>query len=388
MQKLKLFLLFLTITQLVLAQYTEVINSKRPGFSDSPYSVGTDVYQVEGGLFYKNIGNYLFWNQEDDEPNRYSSKSYGTDIFIRASKFIERLEVDIDLSFVRENREYIQPPIDNIKKIGLGRFTVGAKYLVYMPTYEDKSKEIRSWKKRNAFDKKRLIPAVGVYAGVNTNLVNELYKNPDGVSPRFAIYTQNNLSDKFIVLTNWIADYLFTDNTEYSIILTSTYSLTDQISVFGEGQAFRRKNVPNDYQFGIGGAYLFTKSMQFDTSVRFINDERGDHTFLIGAGMSWRLDRHKDKFKTVDSNGEEAKSEKEGNVFTRLLGKNKTSKQRKVKQVKAKKRKVKTIKTKKSAKQKREEKEAKKRAKDEKKQRKKELRDYNKNYEPPSNDDT
>ena len=48
-----IFLLF--FLQIGWSQYTEVINSKRPGFSDTPYSVGTKVYQVEGGLFYKNV---------------------------------------------------------------------------------------------------------------------------------------------------------------------------------------------------------------------------------------------------------------------------------------------------------------------------------------------
>ena len=52
------------MVQFVTAQYTEVINSRRPGFSDSPYSVGTKVYQVEGGLFYKDVGNYLFYDLE------------------------------------------------------------------------------------------------------------------------------------------------------------------------------------------------------------------------------------------------------------------------------------------------------------------------------------
>jgi hypothetical protein len=256
-----------------------------------------------------------------------------------------------------------------------------------MPTYEDKSKEIRSWKKRNSFDKKRLIPAVGIYAGLNTNFLTELYKNPDGISPRFAVFTQNNLSGKLIVLTNLIADNMFTAYTEYSFIATTTYSLSAKVSVFGEGQVFQRKDVPNDYQFGIGGAYLLNKDMQVDGSARFINDERGDHTFLVGMGFSWRLDKHEDQFKLIGSNGDLTDKKKEGNFFSRLLGKNKTAKQqRDVKTVKAKKRKVKKLKPKKSKKQIREEQEAKKRLKESKKKQKKEKRDYNKNYEPPKKD--
>lgn len=387
MRKIGVFLFLIGCFHMGSAQYTELINSKRPGFSDSPFSVGTNVYQVEAGLFYKDIGNYLFKDPELQIANRYSSQTFGTDVSFRVGKFLDKLELDLDMAFVYESRDYSLPQVINISKLGLSKLTIGAKYLVYMPTYEDKSKEIRSWKKRNSFDKKRLIPAVGIYAGLNTNFLTELYKNPDGISPRFAVFTQNNLSGKLIVLTNLIADNMFTAYTEYSFIATTTYSLSAKVSVFGEGQVFQRKDVPNDYQFGIGGAYLLNKDMQVDGSARFINDERGDHTFLVGMGFSWRLDKHEDQFKLIGSNGDLTDKKKEGNFFSRLLGKNKTAKQqRDVKTVKAKKRKVKKLKPKKSKKQIREEQEAKKRLKESKKKQKKEKRDYNKNYEPPKKD--
>lgn len=281
--------------QLSVAQYTEVINSKRPGFSDSPFSVGTKVYQIEGGFFYKNVGNFLYYDQLNDETIQYSGKSYGTDLTFRTGQFFERLEFDIDLTFQNEDRDYSKPVVYSETGLGLSELTIGAKYLVYKTEFTDKSKEIRSWKARHSFDKKRLIPAVGVYAGLNTNLLQELYKNPEGISPKFAIFTQNNLSDKLVVLTNFIMDKAFTDQAENSYIITVTYSLTNQWSVFGENQGFFRKDVPNDFQFGAGGAYLVNKNMQLDLSARMIYDERNDSSFIIGGGMSWRLDKHQDK---------------------------------------------------------------------------------------------
>ena len=50
LQKLWIMCMIL-FTQVVLAQYTNVINSNRPGFSESPYSVGTGVYQLETSVF-------------------------------------------------------------------------------------------------------------------------------------------------------------------------------------------------------------------------------------------------------------------------------------------------------------------------------------------------
>ena len=106
---MKLLLSFLCLFlgfQSITAQYTEVINSRRPGFSDSPYSVGTKVYQVEGGLFYKNVGNYLFYDQNLEETFAYSSSSFGTDIFFRTGQFFERLEFNLDMAILSENRDY------------------------------------------------------------------------------------------------------------------------------------------------------------------------------------------------------------------------------------------------------------------------------------------
>lgn len=387
-----LLLLFLVgFFQTSSAQYTELINSRRPGFSDSPFSVGTDVYQIEAGLFYKNIGNFLFFdnNLPTPGPSAYKSKVFGTDVTFRTSKFLDRLEFNLDLNFVYEDRDYRLPSVYNVSKLGLSKLTVGAKYLVYRPKYVDKSKEIRSWKKRTSYDWKRLIPAVGVYAGLNTNVLSNLHKNPDGLSPRVAVFAQSDVTDRFIVLMNLIADKLFTDQSENSYIITATYTLNEKISVFGENQGFLRKNVPNDFQYGLGGAYLLGKDMQIDTSVRFISDERGDNTFIFGAGVAWRIDKHEDKFKLIGSDGEvnSDDDEKKGGFFSRIFGKKEDSPdKRKVKKVKAKKRKIiKDKAPKKTKAQKKREKEALKKLKEEQKAAKKKAKDYDKNYEPPSN---
>ena len=338
----------LFLFQITNAQYTDVINSRRPGFSDSPYSIGTKVYQIEGGLFYKNIGNYLYWDTALDGPVEYNSKVFGTDMMFRTGQFFERLEINLDFAIQNENRNYTKGGA-NLPDSGFGfsKLTLGAKYLVFKPTYTDKSKEIRSWKERHKFDKKRLLPAVGVYAGLNTNLLNELYKNPNGISPRFAFFTQNDLSNRWIIIMNFIMDQAFTDRAENSFIGTTTYALSPKFSVFGEGQAFFRKNVPNDFQFGVGGAYLINKDLQADLSARIIVDERGDNTYLIGGGLAWRLDMHKDKIiRAKNVNNESGVKEKKGfwNTITfGLFSDKKSTGSRKMRNVKTSKVKTRTL---------------------------------------------
>ena len=341
-------LLLMLVAPLSYGQYTEVINSRRPGFSDSPYSVGTKVYQVEGGLFYKNVSDFLYWDDASKESVDYSAKSFGTDIVFRTGQFFERLEFDLDMAIVSENRDYTSPEVYSESAFGFSKLTIGAKYLVYKPEYADKSKEIRSWKARHSFDKKRLIPAVGVYAGFNTNLLTDMHKNPDGVSPRFALFTQNDLSNRLILLMNLIGDKLFTTEAETSYIITVTYSLTEDWSIFGENQGFFRKNVPNDFQFGAGGAYLINPNMQADLSARMIFDERGDNSYIIGGGLSWRLDKHQDKMIMPETNNDDANMTEQKKSFWNtitfgLFAGNKSSNSGKMRNVKSSKAKTRSL---------------------------------------------
>jgi len=341
-------LLLLLLAEFSYGQYTEVINSRRPGFSGTPYSVGTKVYQVEAGLFYKNTGGYLYYDPILEQTFSYSGSSVGSDITFRTGQFFERLEFSLDMAIVSESRDYTRPIIESKSAFGFSKLTIGAKYLLYKPEYADKSKEIRSWKARHSFDKKRLIPAVGVYAGLNTNLLTELHKNLEGMSPRFGIYTQNDLSNRLIVILNLIADKVFTEELESTYIMTVTYTLHENWSIFAENQGFFRKNVPNDFQFGAGGAYLINSNMQADVSARMIFDERGDNTYLIGGGLSWRLDKHKDKIiiGKVDNNDEIMPKEKKSffNTITfGLFAGNKSSNKGKMREVKSSKVKTRDI---------------------------------------------
>jgi hypothetical protein len=380
MRKIGLFLLFISCFQVGTAQYTELINSRRPGFTDSPYSIGTNVLQVESGLFYEN---------QNDKAFKF--KSFGTDIMLRYGRFFEKLEFDLNLAFQHDKVTFANPLLNpNVTRTGLSRLTIGAKYLVYMPTYKDKSKEIRSWKKKMKYDWKRLIPSVGVYAGANLPITKHFIggNSPqlveDSFSPRIALYTQNDFTDRFIFLMNLIADRIGSGQQENSYILTGTYTVNEKLSAFIEHQGiFKDDNIPNDFQFGGGMAYLLSKDMQVDASIRTIKDRDGS-TFLFSAGFAWRImDKHQDAYKIVDSEGNVTKTEKKGNFFSRLFGKKKDKKLRKVKKVKAKKRKIKELKPKKSKKQKIAEKAARKKVKQDKKKKKKKAKDYNKNYEPP-----
>ncbi len=325
------------------AQYTEIINSKRPGFSESPYGVGTNVFQVESGFFYRK--NQIAKTFDIDN-------SYGANVFLRYGKFSEKLEINLDFAYQKDRIVFhnILNSYSNVS--GISKLTFGAKYLIHNQKYTDKSKEIHSWKKRTSFDKKRLIPSVGAYVGVNTNFLSPYYKE-EGISLKGAILLQNDISSRFVVLTNLYADKIMQDM-EYGYILTATYAVNLKWSIFGENQGIRKKIENNEMQFGVGTAYLFNNNVQFDFAARTTFAGKSNDIYLA-LGGSWRLDRHVKETKSEDV----LKGEKKGSFFSRLF-KKKRGRTPKTRKIKAKKRKIKEKKTKRKRKKRKRVKKAKK----------------------------
>jgi hypothetical protein len=326
-----LILLFLNI-HLITAQYTEIINSKRPGFSESPYSIGTNVYQFETGLFYRSSNN--------TEINGIP-KSVGGNLFFRYGKFSEKLELNAAIAY-QKDKIYDLGDINNhnnplnefgnnttkstINIKGISHLTIGAKYLLYQQKYTDKTKEIRSWKRKMAFDKKRLIPSVGVYAGVNTNFLGPDFKD-NGISYKAALLLQNDFSDRLVVLTNIIADKITSDFNYYSYIVTMTYAMSEKWSYFIENQGlFNKRNAPK-YNFGSGIAYLYSDDIQLDASIR--TNFFDDYSFIYASvGVAWRLDKHKEKIKSKEDTtlskkiqSRKRNKRRRGNIFTRIFKK-------------------------------------------------------------------
>lgn len=317
MKNLKFY--FFCIVQLlffsnVYGQYTEVINSNKPGFSESPYSVGSGVYQFESSLFFRNT---------TIEPTFSRPQSFGFDLLFRTSFLSEKLELNTQIAYQQDKIAFNNIFTSSYYSTGLSRFTIGAKYLLYQPEYEDKSKEVRSWKRRMAFDTKRLIPSVAIYAGLNTDFLSDIHKT-GSMSPKVGVLLQNNLSREFNIITNVFYDNIGTDFSEYSFIITATYNYNDRWSWFLENQTIFQET-QNLSNFGAGLAYLYSRNLQINSSARYLleGDAQG---YFLGLGVSYRIDKHKDSYKLLDENGVEIKdtpinryNKKQNGFFNRLF---------------------------------------------------------------------
>ena len=291
-------LCMLLLTHTTIAQFTNVINSNRPGFSESPYSVGTRVYQLETSLFYRETNKY---------PTFYRPQSYGVDFLLRSSFLNEKLEFNINLAYQNEEIGFQNIFNSSYQKAGISKLIVAAKYLVFEKKYEDKSKEIRSWVARNSFDWKRLIPSVAIYAGANTGIPENIYK-ANSFSPKVGILLQNDLSDNFNIITNVFYDRIGTELPELSYIVTATYSYRPRWSIFIENQTMFDKN---QYQsnIGTGIAFLFNRNLQLNSSFRLLADGKSSG-FYSSFGASYRLNRHVDKVINLDKKGKSSKKKR------------------------------------------------------------------------------
>jgi len=273
------------IPQLFFAQYTDVINSNRPGETMSAYGVGKSVIQAELGVY---------GIKEKHDLLNYDASGFGTDFSLRYGAFLEQLEFVLDVEYQMEN---FDTPYTSYKKNNFRQTVLGAKYLIYDPYKNKKEVNIYSYKANHSFNWRELIPAVSIFAGANfVGADNPYYFSPDGaISPKVSLITQNLFGGgKWVFVTNIIADYIGTDYPSYGYVLTLTHGFNEKWSGFIENQGYKSDFYSDAIVRG-GAAYLLSPNMQVDASIS-TNFKNTPSVLYGGVGISWRYDGwYKDK---------------------------------------------------------------------------------------------
>jgi len=295
LKSISILILILTYS-MSYAQYTEVINSNRPGLSESAFSVGVNVIQFEVGAFTV---------KEEHVPLEYEVAGFGLDFSVRYGLLFEQLEISLDGAYQNDQITFNSASVAVERdRSNFRNFTLGAKYLVYDPykNAEEAKPNLYSYHANRKFQWKSLIPAVAVYAGANFDTKDNPYTAPDveGFSPKVMIATQNNFNGGWVFVMNLIKDRIGSEFSEFQYIFTLTHSFTPQWVVFGEAQGIS-SDFYADNIFRIGGAYLWNKDFQLDANIAF-NTKDTPSVFNIAFGASYRLDFHKDK-KIDNGNG-------------------------------------------------------------------------------------
>lgn len=300
-----LFLLCTISFSPVSAQYTEMINTNRPGGSQGAFSVGTNVLQVETGFSY---------GKEKHELLKTETNGFNIDYSVRYGFWKERLEVSLLGEFqsnsVTDNRSAVA------REYSLSNFksnTLGAKYLIYDPyrKRELKGPNLYSWKANNKTQWADLIPAISIYAGANFDFAdNPFTPEAEGkISPKFIISTQNNFIGGWVFVTNIIVDRITTDFPTYGYILTLTHATNRYFSVFLENQGLKSDFYSDQLVRG-GAAALINQNLQVDLSLTYSFKDTPSK-FYGRAGLAYRFDMHnKDEYLEDDAK-KEMKDKKE-----------------------------------------------------------------------------
>jgi Putative MetA-pathway of phenol degradation len=270
-------------------QYTNVINSNRPGESMSAFSLGKTVFQTELGISkFQEKHNSLFYN----------INGYNTDLAIRYGLIASQFEFITNINYQLDTYQFGNNEID---RSGLRRVVVGFKCLIYDPYKKFNKPNLYSYKANHSFQWRNLIPAVSLYAGSNFNFSDSQFSTtPEPLfDPKLMLVTQNVFEGSHVFVTNFYYDKISSENPTLGYVLTYTKGFNDHWSAFLENKGFKS----NEYSDGIGTlgvAYLLNKNIQFDVSAS--KSFKNTPSLIYGGiGFSWRFDGNykPDKVKMV-----------------------------------------------------------------------------------------
>lgn len=288
-------------------QYTDQINSNRPGASIGAFSVGKNVVQFEGGTELRSYKHRSYNNSKVDANLFFLSVRYGL--------LSEKIELTYDgvYEFDKIENLLINPSSINKRKGFLNNF-LGIKYLIYDPFKKERKINVYSWKANNGFKLRDLLPAVSLTIGGNLilekensfpygNVFDELrpplffgIPREDSMEPsitgKATLATQSHFFGRWVFVTNFIYNRISSQFPEFSYILTLTHTINKKWSAYIETQDFS-SDLYKDQIFRAGAAYLFNDDLQFEATLGS-NTKNSPSIFFFNLGASYRLDFHKD----------------------------------------------------------------------------------------------
>lgn len=317
LKKILICLLVLCNGFSALAQYTETINSNRPGTSQGAFAVGRQVIQGETGVDFGNDSHRLLQTDTD---------IFGVNLGLRYGLLWEQLEVNGNIRYQVNQVRFTSGNAGSQTLNGLENMQLGIKYLVYDPyKYENNEPNLYSYHANFKFKWRTLIPAVAVYASAIFDYTNNPFLPviEDGVTPNIAIITQNNWG-RWVWVNNIIADRISSNFPSYIWITTMTHSFNPKVSGFAEFQLVNG-DLYADYLGRLGGAYLITKNLQVDVS-GLINFKDTPSRWNVGFGVSYRIDLHdKDEQLEIKDDGKGSAKKQSDRINNKKKNKRKDS---------------------------------------------------------------
>jgi len=239
------------------AQYSETLRSDRPGQSNSPYTAGKKILQIQSGLQFEganlsnDFGDYKFSNFAFPAYFRYG--------------VTEKFEVNLGIGYrkvrLKEDGETAS------KSSGIDLATVALRF--------------------NVFEETEKIPALGFEFTYKTKVLSEDFK-PDYPSGKFNLMASKGFGEKFSITSNLGADFGgFVGPPDGFYTLSLGLAVDEHLGVFFENYGSFSGDYFDSY-FDFGGAYLLSNDLQLDLFGGFgYNDDA--FTWFVSGGVSYRI---------------------------------------------------------------------------------------------------
>lgn len=305
------------------SQYTDQINSNRPGASIGAFAVGKNVIQFESGIEYRSYKHSGYNSSTFNSGNAFLS--------IRWGFLFEQLELTYEgvYGFGSLNSKLTSPNSKYYLNGMLQNF-VGLKFLVFDPFKKERKVNVYSWKANNRFKIRELLPAISITIGPNINFEKEnpfpygnifskLYKPiffqniGDKVDEepffhlRGTIATQSHFLSTWVLVTNFSYNRYLSDYAEKSYVLTLTHNFRPSWSIYIENEG-SYSDLYRMTIFRTGVAFLFSNNLHFETSLG-MNIKESPSLVFANFGASYRLDFHKDYESSAEIEDKKLKKE-------------------------------------------------------------------------------
>ena len=347
------------------SQYTEIINSNRPGSSHGAFAVGVNVLQFESAVSVQTLKHSNLNNSQIEGLNFNYLFRYG---FLD-----EKLEVFLDGNIITRNiidNNYLNNYYTDISETLVGKQTIGFKYLFLDPFKNKKwhGENVYSWNANRKIKLVDFIPAISAIVGssfnfdnrvqyddlffklklplhpdlMNDNIIrmNNFYYPEQTISPFVGIATQHHFKGRWVVVNNLFYEIALnnpsgprsvTSRTSYNkmnYLFTITYNLANpRWSIFGEFQTFNNK-IYSDEFFKFGFANLISKNSQIDFNFGGSFKTTPSYTY-INVGFSQRFDWHRDISETEKQAKKDFKEELKNRRKQQKVGKKSNKKSNK-----------------------------------------------------------
>ena len=305
------------------SQYTDQINSNRPGASIGAFAVGKNVIQFESGVEYRSYKHSGYNSSTFNSGNAFLS--------IRWGFLFEQLELTYEgvYGFGSLNSK-VTSPNSKYYLNGMLQNFVGLKFLVFDPFKKERKVNVYSWKANNGFKIRELLPAISITVGPNINFEKEnpfpygnifskLYKPiffqniGDKVDEepffhlRGTIATQSHFLSTWVLVTNFSYNRYLSDYAEKSYVLTLTHNFRPSWSIYIENEG-SYNDLYRMTIFRTGVAFLFSNNLHFETSLG-MNIKESPSMVFANFGASYRLDFHKDYESSAEIEDKKLKKE-------------------------------------------------------------------------------